>query len=406
MVFHRVHYGELVRGTQLADKFPFETDGLVAEWAVLLECVSPNCDPQRLSGLLRRKPDWSVLLPLAEEHGVLGLLAGRLQSCGATSVTEGVCQKLREKQRALLLFTLSTTAELFRLLESFSAASMEALVVKGPALSARAYGDPGARQYEDVDLLVRQRDISRFTELMTSEGYEPKVPLSAIAAGKIPGEYLFRWPHTYRRVELHTEQTLRYFPRPLPVEKFFERKSFVSFDAHAAPALSAEDELLLDCIHGAKHFWERLLWVADVAALVCREKGLDWDRAFSTAREAGAGRMLSLGLLLAAEVFQVKLPGEVEKVVRSDRGAARLAAEIARRLPPAGYTPRTLLERALFRMRMRGGLLPGAAYLLRLTFSPTEEDWAKNNRGKRPRLFDALQRPVRLARKYWHGGNE
>jgi hypothetical protein len=329
-VLHRVHYGELVRGTQLADKSPFETEGPAAEWPVLLECASPNCDPQRLSDLLRQEPDWSVLLPLAEKHGVLGLLAKRIQSCDATNVTEGVRQKLREKQRALLLFTLSTTAGLFRLLESFLAAGMEALVVKGPVLSARAYGDPGMRQYEDVDLLVRQRDISRITELMASEGYEPKVPLSAIAAGKIPGEYLFRWPGTYRRVELHTEQTLRYFPWPLPVEEFFERRTLVSFDGHAAPALSAEDEMLLNCVHGAKHFWERLLWVADVATLVSRGKDFDWDRAFSTAREAGAERMLSLGLLLAAEAFQVKLPRDVERVIRSDRETARLAAEIAR----------------------------------------------------------------------------
>jgi hypothetical protein len=207
-------------------------------------------------------------------------------------------------------------------------------------------------------------------------------------------------------VELHTEQTLRYFPRPLPVEEFFKRKTFVSFDAHTAPALSAEDELLLNCVHSAKHFWERLLWVADVAALVSREKDFDWDRALSTAREAGAERMLSLGLLLAAELFQIKLPRDIEKVIRSDRGAARLAAEIARRLPLAGYTQRTLLERALFRVRMRGGLLPGAAYLLRLTLSPTEEDWAKNSKGKKSRLFDALRRPVRLARKYWRGGDE
>jgi len=346
------------------------------------------------------------LLPLAEEHGVLGLLAKRLRRSEEASVPEEARKRLHEKQRALLLFTLSTAAELFRLLESFSMAGMQALVVKGPVLSARTYGDAGVRQYEDVDLLVRQRDVLRFTELMASEGYEPKIPLSTIVAGKIPGEYLFRWPRTNRRVELHTEQTLRYFPRPLPVEEFFERKTRVSFDAHAVPALSAEDELLLNCIHSAKHFWERLMWVADVAALVSRQEGLDWDRAFLTAREVGAERMLSLGLLLAAEVFQVKLPRKVEKVIRSDRGAARIAAEIAVRLPSAGFAPRALLGRAWFRIRMRGGLLSGVAYLMRLTLSPTEEDWAKNGLEKRPGPFDALRRPLRLVRKYWRGGQE
>jgi hypothetical protein len=392
--------------TQLLELSPFEIGGLAAEWLVLLECASPHCDPQRLSDLLRRKPDWSLLLPLADEHGVLGLLAKRLHRDEELSVPEEVRQKLREKQRALLLFTLGLTAELFRLLKKFSVAGMEALVVKGPVLSARAYGDSGVRQYEDADLLMRERDVLRFTELMTSEGYEPRIPLRAIAAGKIPGEYLFRWPHTNRRIELHTEQTLRYFPRRLPVEEFFERKTRVSFDAHAVPALSAEDELLLCCIHGAKHFWERLMWVADVAALVSRQEDLDWDRAFLTAREVGAERMLSLGLLLAVEVFQVKLPREVEKVMRSDRGAARIAAAIAVRLPSAGYAPRALLARALFRIRMRGGLLPGVAYLLRLTLSPTEEDWVKDGVEKRAGLFDALRRPPRLLRKYWRGGQE
>ena len=405
-MFHRVHYGEFVRETPLPEIAPFERGGLAAEWLVLLECASPGCDPRRLLDLLRRKLDWSVLLPLAEEHGVLGLLAERLRGGVESNVPEEGRQKLHEKQRALLLFELGLTAELFRLLESFSAASLEALVVKGPALSARAFGDSCVRQYEDLDLLVRQRDVSRFTELMTREGYEPKISLNAIRAGRIPGEYVFRWPRTNRRVELHTEQTLRYFPRRFPVEEFFERRIFVSFDSHTIPALSAEDELLLICIHSAKHFWERLMWVADVAALVSREKDLEWEPMFSTAREAGAERMLSLGLLLAGEVFQTKLPREVERVIRSDRGAARLAGEITSRLPPSGHARRELLARALFRIRMRGGLLTGVAYLLRLTLSPTEEDWAENRLEKRKGLFEALWRPVRLARKYWHGGEE
>jgi hypothetical protein len=390
---------------KLPEIYPFITGEHAAEWLVLLECASPNCDRRRLLDLLQKKPDWSVLLPLAEEQGVLGLLAGRLRGNEA-NVPEEVQKKLHEKQRALLLFTLGLTAGLFRLLESFSAAGMQALVVKGPVLSARAFGDSGVRQYEDVDLLVRQRDVLRFTELMIDEGYEPKIPLGAIRAGKVPGEYVLRWPRTNRRVELHTEQTLRYFPRALPVEKFFERSVLVSFDAHAVPALSAEDELVLDCIHSAKHFCGRLMWVADVAALVSREQDLDWEQAFSTAREVGAERMLSLGLLLAAQMFQVKPPREVQKVVQSDRGAARLAAEIAVQLPSVGIAPRALLARAWFRIRMRGGLSHGVAYLLRLTLSPTEEDWVDSRAEKRLGLFDALRRPLRLARKYWHGGEE
>ena len=371
-----------------------------AAWAALLECATPKFDSQRLGEALGEKPDWSALLSLAEEHGVLRLLAERASALKESLVPPEVRQKLREKCRAQVLFSMSLNAELFRLLERFSAAKLEAMVIKGPVLSARAYGDPGMRRYEDLDLLVRHRDILRFTELLTTEGYQPKVSIGEIRTGRVPGEYLFKWPGTVRRIELHTEKTLRYFPRRLPVEKLFARRVCESIDGHAASALCTEDELVQVCVHDAKHFWERLMWIADVAALVARQKKLDWGRALSTARELAAERMLILGLLLAEQVLRVKVPEKMEKVVRSDRGAERLAGEIIERLPWAGGASRGVMDRALFRMRMRGGLFRGCAYLLRLTLSPTEEDWKEKSGKKRGKIIEALQRPVRLARKY------
>jgi hypothetical protein len=51
-------------------------------------------------------------------------------------------------------------------------------------------------------------------------------------------------------------------------------------------------------------------------------------------------------------------------------------------------------------MRMRGGVFSGAAYLFRLSVSPTEEDWVEGAENKRHWFLDALGRPFRLARKY------
>jgi hypothetical protein len=55
---------------------------------------------------------------------------------------------------------------------------------------------------------------------------------------------------------------------------------------------------------------------------------------------------------------------------------------------------------------MRGGLLAAPAYLLRLTFSPTEEDWQTDGRISQNRFLDALRRPFRLVRKYGRGGKD
>jgi hypothetical protein len=107
-----------------------------------------------------------------------------------------------------------------------------------------------------------------------------------------------------------------------------------------------------------------------------------------------------LGLRIACEVLGAELPEQVEADVRSDRAVTKLAAQIESRL--ASREPRALgiVQRAAFRIRMRGGFLPGAAYLLRLSLSPTEEDWTLGKEGNRPALLDAISRPLRLARKH------
>ncbi len=386
----------------ISPSYPSGVASFRNEWSALLECVAPVHDRQRLAGLLGLV-DWARLLVLAEEHGVGGHLTSCLRDLAEDVVPLEVRQSLADRQRAQIFFTLRLTAELFRILERFTSGGIGALVVKGPVLAVRAYGDPAMRSYGDLDLLVHQRDIRRATQLMIEAGYESRVPLSAIDAGKIPGQYFFCQPNSKLIVELHNDRTLRYFPRRLPLERFFERQIRVRLDAHEVPALSVEDELVLICIHGAKHFWERLMWIADVGALVSRQTGIDWERVADSAKAVGAERMLHTGLRLASDLLKAQLPDKDQAAVQADVVAARLTEQILKWLPAAGYAPPGLFERAMFRMRMRGGLISAPAYLLRLSFSPTEEDWMVGAKEKRQGFLDAARRPFRLARKYGRG---
>jgi hypothetical protein len=376
---------------------------LEAEWELLLECARPQLDRQRLAERLRAPLKWASLIALAEDHSVLGLTAARLANYDENAVSLENRESLRAWRRAYTLFTMNLTAEMFRLFDGFAASGIEALVIKGPVLSARCYGDPGLRQYGDLDLIVRDKDIQRSTELMIKVGYEPSVPLTAIRAKKIPGEYVFRQSSTKLLVEFHTELTFRYHPRPLPLGNLFQRQTRVNIDSHKVPALSPEDELMLICIHGAKHFWEQLSYIADVAAFVTRQE-LDWGRVMAAAAEVGGERMLYVGLRLAADLLGAPLPESVGAALRSDRTVGRLAKQITRCLPAAGSAPPGIFERAMFRMRMRGGILSGVVYLFRLSLSPTEEDWVAGAENKRHWFLDALGRPFRLARKYGNDG--
>src|SRR5437870_11160106 len=373
------------------------------EWSVLLECASPAQDRQKLAGLFS-SVDWTRLLMLAEEHGATGHVVSCLHDLEVKVVPPEISQSLADRQRAQIFLAMRLIAELLRILESFASEGIAALVIKGPVLAVRAYANPARRSYGDLDLLVRHRDVRRATELMIAGGFAPAIPLSAIDAGKIPGQYLFSKPDSKLIVELHNDRTLRYFPRRLPLEEFFARQIRVCVDGHDAPALSVEDELVLICVHGAKHLWERLMWIADVAALVSRQANLDWERAAFSAKEVEAGRMLHLGLGLSATLLKLRLPDVLLAKITSDRATARLAAQVMKWLPAAGYALPGLFERAAFRIRMHGGLVSSPAYLMRLMFSPTEEDWAAGAEENQHALLEVLRRPFRLARKYGRGG--
>src|SRR5260370_2960407 len=199
------------------------------EWSALLECTSPAHDRKRLAGALRSM-DWTRLLGLAEEPGVTWNGVSCVRGLEENVVPPEIRQTLVDRQREQIVFTLRLTAELCRSLERCTSEGIGAVVVKGPVLAVQAYGDPAMRSYGDLDLLVRQRDIRRATELMSAAGYAAAVPLGAIDAGKIPGQYLFSKPDSKLIVELHSDRTLRYFPRRLPLAEIFERRIRVRLD--------------------------------------------------------------------------------------------------------------------------------------------------------------------------------
>jgi Uncharacterised nucleotidyltransferase len=371
------------------------------EWRALVECARPYFAPARLIELFATPLHWASFLDLADDHGLLALLAERVRAAPAAVPAE-IRRQLQERQRAQALFSLSLAAELFRVLDRFASCVLEVLLTKGPALAVRCYGGPASRQYTDLDFVIRGRDVERATEAMIALGYDSKVSVKSIQAQKFPGEYVFAKHDARVLVEFHTERTFRYHPRPLPVDKLFARCASVRLDGGDVPALSLEDELILISIHAAKHFWTRLMWVSDVAALITR-KDLDWDRVLAAAGEVDAERMLRIGLLLSVDVLGARLPAHVGDFLRADAGGRRVAAQIIRRLPRGEAATPGLFGRAAFRATMRGGRLRGLGYLLRLSLSPTEEDWVTGAEEKRSWMVDAAGRPFRLARKYWRG---
>jgi hypothetical protein len=89
-----------------------------------------------------------------------------------------------------------------------------------------------------------------------------------------------------------------------------------SFAGRTILSFSAEDYLILLCVHGVKDLWVQLKWVCDIAALIDFGPEIDWELALDRAGRLGSRRMFLLGSLLAHRLFGVRLPGEVLRLMR------------------------------------------------------------------------------------------
>jgi len=379
------------------------------EKQLLVLCARTRMQPpiaQKIHELAAGPIDWEYLLAAAAENSVTPLLGRHLLGV-AGGVASGHLERLKELTRANAMRSLVLTAELIKIIELFRAEHIQAFPYKGPVLAAQAYGDISLREFEDLDIILRQRDIAKANEIVTSLGYQPRFPwvLSAGAAESfVPGEYNYRDQTRRLSVELHTELTLRHFPVRPDLDDLARRLAPVLLSGHEVWTFGAEDMLSFLCVHGSKDFWERISWVADVAEFVQAQSRLDWDLVFRRAESLRAQRMLHLGLALAAGLLDAPLPDEVISRVRRDRVAADLASKIQHRLLSRSPLPLDATGILRYRRRMVEGAFAGWRYALRLASVPAEEDWQEMRLpGPLKHLYVVL-RPFRLLRKYGSAG--
>jgi len=358
---------------------------------------------EQIQAILNGPLDWEYLHAEAAENSITPLVEKNLRAAGREFVPDEQVERLKAASRANTVRCLFLTAELNRILDLFRANGIQTIPHKGPVLAAQAYGDITLREFEDLDIILRQRDLPKAHEIITGLDYRPKFPwiLSPEAAASlVPGEYNYRDETRHVMVELHTEITLRHFPAVPDLDTFAKRLSGGTLSERGVGTFSVEDLLPVLCIHGSKDFWERLSWIADISELVQAYPGLDWDDVLRRAESIEAWRMLFLGLLLAADILDAPLPPEVSRRARTDDQAVAVAAEVQTRLLSREMPRLGAAGRFHFRRRMLPGQLAGWRYAVRLAVVPAEEDWTMMRLpGPLAPLYLAL-RPLRLLFKY------
>jgi hypothetical protein len=382
------------------------------EAELLLCCGRARMDPDtaaRVKALLRREIDWDYLLPTALRHGMMPLLYWHLDAVCPDAVPGTILGRLRDHFKRNALRNMFLTGELCRVLSLLEGRGIPAIPFKGPPLAAAVYGNVALREFVDLDVLVPKRDVLRAKEVLASQGYRPELQLSrAQEAAYLESNHDYVLVHESGVVvEIHWAFAPRYFPLALDPEQLWERAERIPLVGATVPSLSPEDLLLILCVHGSKHAWERLEWICGVSELVRGYGGMDWGRVIGQADTVGGARMLFLGLFLASELLGAALPEAVSSRIEADPPIKALARQVRRRLfretadrpPIAHLSPGEIA----FHLGVRERLQDKLQYCLRLALSPSVEDRAMLSLPVRLSFLYYPLRPVRLAGKWLIG---
>jgi hypothetical protein len=275
---------------------------------------------------------WERVHGQAEWHQLIPLVHHHLGSLGAGAVPGPVRLRWQALAQAVRLRNLRLTADLLSLAELFRREGVAFAALKGPVLATTLYGDLGRRTFVDLDILVSPRDFARAREVLVARRFEPDpaVPPSWEAwYARRFCERAFRRVRPDALVDLHWRLMPPGYSFAPATDDLLRRVVSVSVGPATVPALGPEDTLFYLCLHGAKHNWDGLRWLCDLAEHVRAYPATDWDRLLGWAARAGALRLVRVSLHLAHAVLGAPLPADVRATWRGDHGVAGLARRAA-----------------------------------------------------------------------------
>jgi len=346
--------------------------------------------------------DWEYLVQMADRHCLIPLLYVHLSDAASLSVPQPVMSELRSAYHENTRSNLFLTGELIKVLECFEASGIQAIPFKGPTLALRAGGDIGLRQFGDLDVLVHKQDVPRVRELLISRGFKPTPELTR---GQQAALLRFDCAYNFDNgrgvmLDVHWNFVEQHFSVDVDADGLWDRLEPITIGDKRFMTLSSEDLLLILCLHGFTHLWERLGWICDIAGLMDFRNDFDWQSVLQNADRLGLRRILLLGLLLADDLLDAPVPAAIRQATEADAVVKRLAHQIQQQLFEERRARRGFFRGAILNLKMRERERDRFRSCLRLMLTPRSYDWMSLSLPEWLFFLYYPLRPLRLAAKY------
>ena len=304
------------------------------EIQLLLACAQAHfaqADEALIRQLLDGEFDWTLFTQKAIHHGLGGMAGQSLNRLVPDLVPNDILIAFRVHNNRVRERNIQLFDELKHVLAALAKDGVDAIPLRAPLLAFQAYDDPASREFQDIDFLVRDADLTAAMTRLGALGYARDPKLSQAQSETIQHregrETAFNsssgisvWPHT-RLAPLKAGLDIDH-------TQLRRRTQRATVNGSAMATLAPEDAFLLLAIHGDKDHWRRIIWASDAAAFIGSHPDLDWKAIIDRAASQGCLRPVLLAATLARRYFKAAVPDAVIEAERADSTIDPLAARI------------------------------------------------------------------------------
>jgi len=296
-----------------------------AEFALTTACAIWPPSPRRnraISQAATAITDWDRFLGVVRRQRVEGLVHHGL-AAAAVTLPASAKRVLEERAKMIARRNLTMGLESARLQRRFDQAGVTNLILKGASLSSLAYQNPSVKMAWDIDLLTCPSQVETAIILLGQAGYGLYSPSPTLTPKQLRTYISLSRECIFLRAEgrIFVELKWRLDQNP----RLLTGISASSPSQHAPigertflRTLEPDDLFAYLCVHGARHCFGRLKWIADIAALLTREPLGEIERLYRVSQQKGAGRCAAQALLLCETLLGVALPASLIAELKAD----------------------------------------------------------------------------------------
>lgn len=294
---------------------------------------------------------------LLEAHR-LAPLAGWLQDAAPSPPEPGAtADALREALHRSKLRAMVQDKAGTQILDALRAADVPAMAFKGFDLGRRLYPEPGLRPFDDIDVLIQERDLAPAVHVAEGLGYRhPRGSMPLPLLRRFHFHVAMAHPTTGCLVELHWRLMesqgmpvrVDLLAGPDPARQSIDPPLYAAYlAAHAAKHGILNRAILQrgDDPEFLAHPWSgnRLIWFVDLA-LLCASAALSWPQVEAAARPLGLAVDARNTFLLLDRVLPGIAPGCVPPESCAPGGVSWIDRRLLRRIAADLDTGRDSVE--------------------------------------------------------------